>query len=50
MRPTTCYIADDGTVFLPVAHPTDIACLCGHDKAFRACQEHEARTKNETQL
>lgn len=46
MRPTTCYIADDGTVFLPVGHPTDVRFLCGHDKAHKACLEHEEEMKS----
>lgn len=45
MKPTTCYIADDGTVFLPVAHATDVCFLQGHDKAFKACEEHEKEMK-----
>lgn len=47
MRSITCYLADDGTVFLPVSAPTDICFYQGHDKAHRACLEHETKVKNE---
>lgn len=48
MRPTTCYLADDGTVFLPVDNVREIRTFCGHDKAHAACLEHEAKTRNQT--
>ena len=47
MQFITCYIADDGTVFLPVTPPTDIRFYQGHDKAHKACLEHEMKVKNE---
>ncbi len=47
MKPTTCYIADDGTVFLPVEHATDVCFFQGHDKAYTACLEHEAQAKQQ---
>lgn len=49
MRPITCYLSDDGTVFLPVVTATEIRTFCGHDKAYRACQEHEAKLKTDKQ-
>ena len=47
MQFITCYLADDGTVFLPVSAPTDIRFYQGHDKAHKACLEHEMKVKNE---
>ena len=40
-------LADDGTVFLPVTSPTDIRLYQGHDKANKACLEHEMKVKSE---
>lgn len=47
MRFITCFLADDGTVFLPVTSPTDIRLYQGHDKANKACLEHEMEVKSE---
>ncbi|MBQ8713047.1 MAG: hypothetical protein IJ551_09570 [Prevotella sp.] len=43
MRPVTALIADDGTVFLPVGQPRDVAFFDGCDKAHRACLQHEQK-------
>ena len=45
MKPTTCYVADDGTVFLPVGYAADVCFFQGHDKAFNACMEHEKKQR-----
>lgn len=47
MRFITCFLADDGTMFLPVTSPTDIRLFQGHDKAYKACLEHEMKVKIE---
>lgn len=45
MRPLTAWLAEDGTVFLPVGYATDVCFFQGHDKAYKACIEHEAEAK-----
>lgn len=46
MRSITCFLADDGTVFLPVENPTDIHFYQGHEKAHKACLEYERAKSN----